>query len=309
MPSRPLEGEFSRYASSSVDVNRLIACYHAFRLLAEEPEVKADGVSYGQWRDAWCQLVERHDKGLPTEQWKLLPEFEEECQALFAECVKSAMPTEGVKAQVRQVQHQYASRQADKALEEAAARRKAEAEAREQANRVEDELRQREQEAKEKAEAAKAAAEEEKARLTEEAKRAEEALRQKQREYAERVAKAEAEAAAKRKAEREAQEKAKAEQKAAAKLTKAAPSLPKHSEPQQSRAENLLAVAKQGTAKDAAAMAVELITGGDAPDDVFEEVLRQLKASKEMSKASIRAIDAAMLVLNRAAKKEPAAAA
>src|SRR5215471_16810931 len=34
---KTLEGEFSRYASTNVDINQLIRCYHAYRLLAEEP--------------------------------------------------------------------------------------------------------------------------------------------------------------------------------------------------------------------------------------------------------------------------------
>src|SRR5262245_44663306 len=123
---KTLEGEFSRYASSSVDVDRLVRCYHAYRLLAEEPGVKADHVPYGQWRDAWCQLVERHDKGQPTEHWCLLPAFEDRCRELFTESVKSAMPTEGAKQQVREVLHQYAMHQADKAREEAEAKRQTE---------------------------------------------------------------------------------------------------------------------------------------------------------------------------------------
>src|SRR5262245_61399143 len=53
-----LEGELAKYASSSVDANRLIACYHAYRLLAEEPGIKED-VAYGHYRDAWQQLVQR----------------------------------------------------------------------------------------------------------------------------------------------------------------------------------------------------------------------------------------------------------
>ncbi len=54
---------------------------------------------------------------------------------------------------------------------------------------------------------------------------------------------------------------------------------------------NWTRVPRRRTAKDVAAMCVELITGGDAPDDVFEGLLRQLKASGELSKASIRAMN------------------
>jgi hypothetical protein len=304
---KTLEGEFSRYASSSVDVDRLIRCYHAYRLLAEETGVKADNVPFGQWRDAWCQLVERQDKGQATESWIPLQDFEDRCRELFAECVKSAMPTEGVKQQVRELLHKYAGHQADKARAEAEAKRQAEEQAKAAANEAEDQVRRAETEARALAEAEAKANDDEKARLTEAKRQAEEELRQKQREYAERVAKAEAETAAKRRAEREAQEKARAEQRAADKLTRPIPAPKPKDGPQESRAENLLKTAKNGTAKDVAAMAAELVTGGDAPDDVFEELLRLLKTSGELSKSSIRAIDAAMLVLSRD-KKQPTAA-
>lgn len=128
---------------------------------------------------------------------------------------------------------------------------------------------------------------------------------QKQREYAERVAKAQAEELARKRAERDAQDKARAEMRAAEKVVRAPAPRPKDV-PQESRATNLLASAKQGTAKDVGAMAAVLITGCEAPDDAFEEQLRRLKTSGEMSKQSIRAIDAAMLRLNKDAKPEPA---
>ena len=67
---------------------------------------------------------------------------------------------------------------------------------------------------------------------------------------------------------------------------------------------NLLRAAAHGTAKDVAGMAAELVTGSDKPDDVFMELLRQLKASKDMGKASKRAIDAALVVLTRKDKPQ-----
>ena len=51
----------------------------------------------------------------------------------------------------------------------------------------------------------------------------------------------------------------------------------------------LLAVGKAGTAKDVAEMAVELITGAEAPDDVLEALLHLLHSSKELSAKGKRA--------------------
>ena len=51
-----LEGQLAVYSSTAVDVNRLVRTYHAARLLADEPGVKAD-VPYGHYRDAWSKLV------------------------------------------------------------------------------------------------------------------------------------------------------------------------------------------------------------------------------------------------------------
>lgn len=65
---------------------------------------------------------------------------------------------------------------------------------------------------------------------------------------------------------------------------------------------NLLAAARQGTAKDVAEMAVELVTGGDEPDDVLEHILRQLDGHRQLCGASHRAIKSALLVLERATR-------
>src|SRR5262249_12456688 len=55
---KTLEGEVSRFASSSVDVDRLVRCYHAYHLLAEEPGIKSDTVPYGHSPDPSSPLVE-----------------------------------------------------------------------------------------------------------------------------------------------------------------------------------------------------------------------------------------------------------
>jgi hypothetical protein len=124
-----LEGELARWSSSTVDVNRLIACYHAFYLLAEEPGVKAEGVPYGHYRDAYVQLVERGDKDTPQEHWVLLPGMEERCRELFANAVKARLSKDAVQEHVKSLHREYATEEARRTKAEAeAARLKADAE-------------------------------------------------------------------------------------------------------------------------------------------------------------------------------------
>src|SRR5439155_17138568 len=71
---------------------------------------------------------------------------------------------------------------------------------------------------------------------------------------------------------------------------------------------HLLATAKAGTAKDVAAMAAELITGAEAPDDVLAELLHLLHGSTELSAKGKRAADAALVILTRTEKPTAAKA-
>ena len=59
---------------------------------------------------------------------------------------------------------------------------------------------------------------------------------------------------------------------------------PQRSAGKESVATNLLAVGKAGTAEDLAAMAAELVTGSQAPDDLLEGLLGLLKASGRLSR-------------------------
>ena len=62
-------------------------------------------------------------------------------------------------------------------------------------------------------------------------------------------------------------------------------------------------IGKAGTVKDVAEMAAELITSNDNPDAVLEALLQQLKSHNTISKASKRAIDAALTTLVRVPAK------
>lgn len=315
-----LEGLLAAWSSSTVDVHRLIGCYHAYRLLAEEPGVKAD-VPYGHLRDSWAQLVQRTGKDTAQETWVLLPGVEEECRATFARCVKDGLGREAVQEQAKAVVRKYADALAaqTKAAEAEAARvaaekAAAERQAREEAVRAEKAAL----EAKAKVEAAQDA---DKARLAAEAEQAQAELLTKQQaalKAAEEKAQAErakakqaAEAKAAEDAQRKAAEKAaKAAQTAAERAAeKASKAKAREERPRATSAPNLLATARHGIAKDVASMAAELVTGCDCPDDVLAELLAMLKASSELSGKAKRACDAALVILHRSQTTNPVAVA
>jgi hypothetical protein len=68
---------------------------------------------------------------------------------------------------------------------------------------------------------------------------------------------------------------------------------------------NLLATAKQGTAKDVAGMALELVTGHDNPDAVLAELLTLLDGHNCIGRLSKQAVKAARVVLARPVDPAP----
>jgi hypothetical protein len=314
-----LEGELSKWSSAPVDANVLIRVYHAHRLLCDEPGVKAPDVPYGHYRDSYCQLVQRVDRDTPAERWVLLPGMEAESLALFARCVKDKLSRDaiqdGVKALLREhvaKEAAAAREQAAKAAEEAKARADAERATREAAEAAE-----REAHAATRA-AAEAQATEDKARLTAEADKTKAELLARQQEAAKATEERAQADAAKARAETNARTAQDAADKAADKATRAAERQAARQARKDGKADdgkpvqretvapNLLkSVGKQGTAKDIAGMAAELITSGDFPDDTLHELLNLLKASPELSAKAGRAIDAALLVLARSDRTNP----
>jgi hypothetical protein len=322
-----LEGQLAAYSSGAVDVNRLIGCHHAWRLLAESQglDKAAESVPYGHYRDAYARLLVRQAKDSPEESWALLPGMEAECQAVFAAACQAGLSKAAVEEKCQALLRRYADGQAAEAKArqqaadtEAAAKREAELRARQQAE-------QAEAKAKAAAEAAEqAGSAEQRADLTAAAEQAREELLATQRAQA--VALEEAAEAARRKAAADAQAKAaeqakaKADAKARAKAARAAgraegksaaqtpaPQTAKTAEARQGS--NLLAAAKAGTAKDVAEMAAELIAGSDTPDDVLAELLRVLDGHASLSRPSHRAIKAARVALSSRAALAPAAVA
>ena len=304
-----VEGQLAAHASSAVDVNRLVGCYHAHRLLAEAPGLKAD-VPYGHYRDCWCLLVERQHKDTPQEGWRLLPGLEEEARGLFAKAAADGLSKAAVQEAVQALVRRHAARQAEEAAEaqkraEAEAQGRAEAERRARAEadraRVEAEAKAR---AAEGAEAgAMAAAEEEARRAQEEARRREtEALRAE----GER-ARAEAEARkAKAEAERREAGKARAEARADRKAGRGTREGARAGAEGPCRAENLLAQSRHATVKDCAAFAADVLNGHPQPDDVLEALLGLLAGSAQLSAKGKRACKAALVSLSRKEGPSPA---
>jgi hypothetical protein len=324
-----LEGKLGEYASSPVDVNALIACHAAWHLLAEELSVDASGVPYGHYRDAWRQLVLRVEEDTPRERWILLPGSEAECRAAFATAVKDGLSRAACQDKAKAVLAAHVQRRAEATEAEAKAKRQeAEAKAAEQAaarTAVEDAAR--------KAEAAKKAAEqaqqaEVKAQLT---AAAEQALAEKRAaERAQAVAVEEAVAAQREQAQADATAKAakEAADKAAEKARKAAekankppqaaknvppataapagetPNLPHKSQPQAAPVRKQIAAAQ---AKDAGDCLAEAIAGHETPDDVLQALLTALrgKYAKALSKPALRAVHAALVLLERADSPAP----
>jgi hypothetical protein len=328
-----LVGELARYASHRVDaayVNRLVASYQAYRLLAVDTglaDSKAKAVKqrlaelpYSHYRDGWCRLVERRDKDTLQEHWVLIPGFEGDAKAAFEQAARDAVPLETVQGLV----NRNAARQAEeaKAAKEAAdAKAQAEREALEQAQQATRAALQAKAAAEEQAK--RAADEAARARMTEAAHKAQLELEAAHRAQAEQQAKADAaarEAERKRRAEqaaREAREAAerKAAQAAERRATKgkgpkppaeAAPALePK--DPMQVTG-NLLKVADVATAQGLAEMLAAMTNRHEEPDTVLERYLALLVKSQDLSPKSIRACKNALALVRGKLGQEPAPA-
>jgi hypothetical protein len=84
-----IAGEIAKHANDRVDVNGLIRCYHAYRLLGEEAGVKAAADHpFGHYVNGWSTLVCAVNEGTGEEDYVLLPGLEGECKAAFSQAVK-----------------------------------------------------------------------------------------------------------------------------------------------------------------------------------------------------------------------------
>jgi hypothetical protein len=279
---------------------------------------KADGpLPWGTLRE-FSPLVERQADDY-RETWGVLPHVAEKAKQLVQEVASSGMArADVVKAVAALVEEEQRERlanarrlveadkaEADQAREAEMAARKAAADAKREAEAAAEKAKDGTAESADAAAKALATLRDEQAKAkaaTEAAALAAQKAAQREREEAE---------AAKRQAEADAKRAAK-EQKAKEREDKPAVVAPPT--PTANQGTNLLASAKMGTAKDVAAMALELIVGSDEPDTVFEALLDMLDGHKELSKATHRAVKAARLALShkstpRAASASPAAVA
>lgn len=296
-----LEGVFNQYASSKVRVDSIVRASMACRLFSPHLPQKA-ALPYGHWRDAWCQLVE-----LQGDAWAIPALVEEEAVAEFKRAVEAGMSREESLDVVKAVQRKLARMQADLAQQAAADQRRAEQEAKQEALEATAERQALEQATQAVEQAAKAAAEADRKRLTEEAERKREELLQAQRAEIEARAKAEAEereatrkaAEAKKATERQQRAEEKAVDREARRQERESQRDAKATAIEAVQGPGLRAMAKSGTSKDVAGMMVELLTGTDEPDSVFEEFLALAKASGELSKGAMAACDAALVLLTR----------
>ena len=308
-----VEGQLAAHASSTVDVNRLVGTFHAYRLLCEEPGLSKVDVPYGHYRDCWALLVERQHKDSPQEQWALLPGLEQEARDLFAKSAADGLSKAAVQEAVAGLVREHAARQAEEAAQvqaaadaEAKARLEAERKALAEATRAKQEAEAKAREAAEAKAGQKEHAEAEARQAEEAARRREEEARQaeQERQRAEAEARRAAEEAERKEAARARQE-AKAQRRAAREADRGGRREPAPAEPP-CRAENLLAQSRHSTVKDAAEFAAGVVNGHPQPDDVLEELLSRLAASAQLSGRGKRACRAALVVLTRKDGPSPA---
>jgi hypothetical protein len=126
---KAVEAQVLPLASEDVDVNRLIRCYHAHRLLVEDRGLKLD-VPYGHYTDAYSLLLEQHQFGTPAETYTLLPGLERKCLDLFDAAVKAGESRKGTVEQCQAlVRERAAALEAERKAKAAAAKAEADAKA------------------------------------------------------------------------------------------------------------------------------------------------------------------------------------
>lgn len=286
--------ELQRYSSGKVDVNRLIGCFHAYRLLAVETGLTTkekgkscpvESIPYGHYKNAWALLVDRVNPGMESEYWALLNGMESDCLEAFRKALDANHSREACEETAKGLLRQHASMMAIQQRADADAARDAADFAKQEA----EEARQALQKATVEATAAPddTAAQQALATAKTEALQATatEAKASKDASKLERLAES-----AEEKQER-AQER---EERIVTRNAEKAPV---------TRLDNILKTGQAATAKDAAEICVGVISGNDEPDSVLEIVLKALAVNTNMSKPAQRACDAAILILTRAEKQ------
>jgi hypothetical protein len=135
-----IEGRLSEQSSVAIKADRLIACWHAYRLLqggsVDDKGKLTDGPvgTYAHFDRAWSHLVQRVNKGKADEAWTLLPGLEQQCIDAFREARDNSTNRDGCSERCNALKRQLADVQAkEKAAQEE--RAKAERLAKEAAER------------------------------------------------------------------------------------------------------------------------------------------------------------------------------
>lgn len=297
-----LQGRWAEYGEDT-KANVVIPCYHAYRLLQEEPGLKVE-VAYHLWRDYWRQLVERSmvtmDVGggrtVKQEQWALLPGLEQECKAEFARVAGLGKPDkQAASAAVRALVERHESLKADAAKLAAAAKQAADTAAKAELDKARIAEAKAEQDAKAAKQAAEQAKDAEKAELTRQAEDAKERLRQSQAELVAKHAAATAATAEKDRADKAAAEAERLRQVAADKALKAAKAADGANKPDANKpagatarpgveqpackapAVDMAAIGKAGSPADAAKMAEEFLLANEDNEGAVLHLLAGLR--------------------------------
>lgn len=263
---KALEGALDAWSSRPVNVNVLIKTYWGWRLLAEEPGVKAE-TPYGQLEEAWSQLATRVNKDTPEEAYVLLPGLEDKCRAAFAHAAKNALGRDAAAEAVKALLAEQGER--DRAAAKAEADRK-------RAEREEAERRRLAEQAK--LDRAAAAREQAERRGTpEEAKKAlaeQEARRQA-------LAWADAEAQAKRKAQEQAERQEKRHDERAEKR-EARHEKAKRRRERPCRQDNPLKAEQASDPFALAVQTVEMIERHESPAKLLGAILDRVSSRREL---------------------------
>jgi hypothetical protein len=111
-----IEGRLAEQSSSVVKADRLIACWHSFRLLhgatVDDKGKLSDAppFCYGHFDKAWSQRVQRVNKGKADEHWNLLPGLEAECMQAYKSALDNGTNREGCMDAASGLKRQLADR-------------------------------------------------------------------------------------------------------------------------------------------------------------------------------------------------------
>lgn len=304
---KALEGALAVYASDTIDTTRLVKAHYAYALLTEGM-AKAPRAPYSHYRDCYCRLVDTVNPGLATESFRLLPGLEAEAKALFVHCTTNELSRDGVAEQVSELAKRYTTLAAEVAKAEQQAKADAAAKLEREAKAANAAREQAEQQAK----ATKAAAEQ----ATDDTAKAELARQAAAEQAAADQRAAEAKAAnvaasdatkAVAVAAKVVEQAVKAETKAHAVKPERTASREAASPPSDTSKQgaNLLAVGKAGTAKDAGAMAAEIVAANADPIAALRAFALAFNRIAPVSLDIKRAVSGLVLLLERSETSVP----